>query len=121
MALPSRTEYLTSFRLQPLYPTQSPALSNKWLDRPQQQPMYVGEKRDFCLWWEKNPNRTVSILSYTGSHYVYINIMLCHIYTVTDPDERSKEETERKYLEIFSCGSPIGKTRGSSKPIFKNR
>jgi hypothetical protein len=62
--------YLTSFRLQPLYPTQSPSLFNKRLYRPQQQPMYVGEKKDFCLWWEKNSNHIASILSYTGSHYV---------------------------------------------------
>ena len=41
-----------------------------------------------------------SNLSYTGSHEVSINIMFCHIYNVTDPDERSKEETERKYLEL---------------------
>jgi hypothetical protein len=87
MALISRTEYLTSFKLQPLYPTQSLSLFNKRLDRPQQQSMYVGEKKDICLCWEKNPIRIASILSYPGSHCMYIRIILCHIYGGTDPNE----------------------------------
>jgi hypothetical protein len=81
--------------------------------------MYVGEKKFICLWWEKNPNLMASILSYTDSYYVYINIMLCHIYTVTDPDERSKEETERKYLELCFKWFSDRQDKGLFTPYFQ--
>jgi len=47
--------------------------------------------------------------------------MLCHIYTVTEPHERSKEETERKFLEMCIMWFSDRRHKGLFMPYFQKQ